>query len=167
MFTYLWMSATEPLKVKYWYRFDSKRLRNSINRISHGHRAHRPLCIQLLGRNYEVPVLQPRKLWFRKVLIVTQILNGKVNTQSQHSIAHSPKFIWFFPPCSANPGSGVFKSHSLLHYLQKSFLLLTLDLKSEYRGRTCMEQLYYPLNETVMYKTSKQTTENYVESRGL
>lgn len=30
-----------------------------------------------------------------------------------------------------------------------------------------MEQLYYPLNETVTCKTSKQTTENYVESRGL
>lgn len=156
----------EPLRVKDWYRFDSRRLRNSINRISQGHRAHRLLCIQLLGpHNSELPVLQRRKLWFRKVVIVTQILNGKVNTQTLE--AHSPKFVWLFPPCSTHPRSGVLKSHSPLQYLQKSFLLQTLDPKSEYRGRTCIEQLYYLRNETVTCKTSKQTTEDYVESRGL
>lgn len=89
--------------------------------------------------------------------------------QSQHSNPGGslPKIRLIFPPYSANPSSGVFKSHSPLHYLQKSSLLQTLDLKSEYRGRTCMEQLYYPLNETVTCKTSQQTTEDYVESRGL
>lgn len=135
-------------------------MRNNFSRISYGHSAQESLYLELLGSSpaalqgygfmVEGTVIQKGN----ESPLVTRILNGKVNTPTLGT--HSPKVIWCFPLLLRSLLATEFTSHSL-RYLQKMFLLLTLDLKREYRGKICLEQLYYrPLNESGRQETRQK-----------
>lgn len=124
-------------------------MRNNINRISYGQSAQEPLRIQL--RASLKAALQGPCFTVERTLIQkgTDCPMGHTDTkwQSQHANPGGslPKSHLVFPLLHKSLIAGVFTSHSPLHYLQKVFLLLTLDLKrEEYRGKICLEQLYYP-----------------------